>query len=72
MQIYYSGVILYLLKKETGENPVRARRRETRDTRFSIYTPQYKETPLGNREGEKRSAEVGISFKRNPMGLIKP
>ncbi len=66
MQPKGKGGIISLLKKETGVNPVRARRRKARYIRFSIYTPLYKEKPLGNREGEKRGAAVGIFFKRSP------
>lgn len=41
--------------KETGENPVRARRRKTRCKGcFSYSAPHTEKKPLGNREGEKQ------------------
>ncbi len=72
MQKYRRSDILNLLKKETGANPVRARRREAQNYCFSTHTPQCEDKPLGNREGEKQGAAVGIFFKLHPTGLIKP
>jgi len=71
-----------LFKEETGENPVRARRRKTHITLFFYSWPQQEDTPLDKSEKAKgNSVEVGIFFEQNtffkmvavanPKGKIK-
>lgn len=55
------SVILILLKKETGENPVRARRREVQKRFPSCLMPQIRDKPLDKTEKVKEMYRVEIS-----------